>query len=408
MVVGVAFFLFAIDGPIQVLGPIVARDVYDGARTWGFTSAAMGIGQIAGGLLSLRWRPRRPMLVISAGMSLAAVPVALLALEAPVWTLYLSLGVMGVQWGLYDTFWTTCMQREVEPAMISRVSSYDYLGSPRVLPGRAGAGGPARGRCSASPPCCGPAPGWRSWSACSSSPGATCVRRGRWDLGRRRPRRPPRIARRPAVAVETLDSRRPACDAKSVLSVALAAALLPEASLEEISHIGAIETVRVLANEERLRLLRLLMRGPATLTQLGAVVGHHPAWVRHHVLSLEQAGLVELVETRPTKGYVEKFYCATARAYAVDFMVLPEEGERGLLVILGSDDLALDMLARRLREDDDRPRGDHDGDGQPRGPHRPAARRRSRRRAATSSTPRPTTSTAPTRGPCSPAARSCS
>ena len=85
--------------------------------------------------------------------------------------------------------------------------------------------------------------------------------------------------------------------------------------MEEISHIGAIDTVRVLANEERLRLLRLLMRGPATLTQLGAVVGHHPAWVRHHILSLEQAGLVELVETRPTKGYVEKFYCATARAY---------------------------------------------------------------------------------------------
>lgn len=30
----------------------------DGARTWGFTSAAMGIGQICGGLLSLRWRRR--------------------------------------------------------------------------------------------------------------------------------------------------------------------------------------------------------------------------------------------------------------------------------------------------------------------------------------------------------------
>jgi putative molybdopterin biosynthesis protein len=124
-----------------------------------------------------------------------------------------------------------------------------------------------------------------------------------------------------------------------------------ETTLEEISHIGAIGTVRVLANEERLRLLRLLMRGPATLTQLGASVGHHPAWVRHHILSLEQAGLVELVETRPTKGYVEKFYCATARAYAVDFMVLPDAGERGLLVILGSDDVALDLLARCLRED---------------------------------------------------------
>ena len=125
--------------------------------------------------------------------------------------------------------------------------------------------------------------------------------------------------------------------------------------MDEVRHIEAIGTVRVLANDERLRLLRMLMNGAATLTQLGAAVGHHPAWVRHHLLSLEQAGLVELVETRPTKGYVEKFYCATARAYAVDFMVLPDPGERGLLVILGSDDLALDLLARRLRDDEAAP-----------------------------------------------------
>jgi MFS family permease len=142
MVVGVSVFLFAIQGPIQVLGPIVARDVYDGARTWGFTSAAMGIGQICGGLLSLRWRPRRPLFVISAGMSLAAVPVALLALQAPVWTLYVSLAVMGVEWGLFDTFWMTCMQRVVAPDMISRVSSYDYLGSLAFFPAGLALAGP--------------------------------------------------------------------------------------------------------------------------------------------------------------------------------------------------------------------------------------------------------------------------
>ena len=142
MVAGVSLFLFAIEGPIQVLGPIVARDVYDGARTWGFTSAAMGVGQIAGGLLSLRWRPRRPMLVIAAGMSLAAVPVALLAMEAPVWTLYVSLAVMGVEWGLYDPFWTTCMQRVVAPGMISRVSSYDYFGSLAFYPAGLALAGP--------------------------------------------------------------------------------------------------------------------------------------------------------------------------------------------------------------------------------------------------------------------------
>ena len=142
MVAGVSVFLFAVEGPIQVLGPIVARDVYDGARTWGLTSAAMGVGQIAGGLLSLRWRPRRPLLVIGAGIGLAAFPVAFLALEVPVGMLYASLAAMGVVWGLYDPFWTTCMQREVAPEMISRVASYDYLGSLAFYPAGLALAGP--------------------------------------------------------------------------------------------------------------------------------------------------------------------------------------------------------------------------------------------------------------------------
>lgn len=126
-VIGAAAFLFAVDGPLQVLGPIVAEDIYSGARTWGLTSAAMGIGQIVGGLLGLRWRPRRPILVICGGMWLAALPVAFLALEVPVWALYAAMVAIGVEWGLYDPFWMTCMQRVVPRDKISRVAAYDWF-----------------------------------------------------------------------------------------------------------------------------------------------------------------------------------------------------------------------------------------------------------------------------------------
>ena len=142
MVAGASLFLFAIEGPITVLGPIVSRDAYDGARTWGFAAAAVGIGQIVGGVLSLRWRPRRPMFIIAAGMSFAALPVALLAMRAPVWTLLAALTAMGVEWGLYDPFWLTCMQREVPAEMISRVSSYDTLGSLAFYPAGLALAGP--------------------------------------------------------------------------------------------------------------------------------------------------------------------------------------------------------------------------------------------------------------------------
>jgi predicted membrane-bound spermidine synthase len=56
--------------------------------------------------------------------------------------LYVSLAVMGVEWGLYDPFWTTCMQRVVAPDMISRVSSYDYLGALAFYPAGLALAGP--------------------------------------------------------------------------------------------------------------------------------------------------------------------------------------------------------------------------------------------------------------------------
>ena len=134
MVAGASVFLFAVEAPMTVLGPIVTQDFYDGARTWGFLAAALGLGQICGGVVALRWRPRRPFLVLGIGISFTALPMAALALTAPTWTLFLAAAALGVVWGMFDPFWLTALQREVPPEMISRVSSYDYLGSLAFYP----------------------------------------------------------------------------------------------------------------------------------------------------------------------------------------------------------------------------------------------------------------------------------
>jgi MFS family permease len=145
MVAGASVFLMTVEAPLTVLGPVVARDSYDGARTWGFLAAGMGVGQIIGGVVALRWRPRRPFLVLSCSMSLTALPVAALAATAPVWALLGSAAVLGVVWGMFDPFWLTAMQREVPPDMISRVSSYDYLGSLAFYPAGLALAGPVSG-----------------------------------------------------------------------------------------------------------------------------------------------------------------------------------------------------------------------------------------------------------------------
>ena len=121
--------------------------------------------------------------------------------------------------------------------------------------------------------------------------------------------------------------------------------------MDETRHVDQLDQLKALSDESRLAILRLLMAGPATLSQLGVKLHKHPAWIRHHLKQLEAVGLVELTEVRKTGGFVEKYYSATARAFAVNLMVFPEPTERGLVIVLGSDDLALDLLAGELHDD---------------------------------------------------------
>jgi putative molybdopterin biosynthesis protein len=124
--------------------------------------------------------------------------------------------------------------------------------------------------------------------------------------------------------------------------------------METLRTIDEFEHLKILADARRLAILRLLMAAPATLSQLGQTLGEHPARVRHHLKLLEKAGLVELVDTRVVRGFTEKYYRARARAFLLRQMVLPGNGEGGI-VVMGSHDLALEILAAQMRQSKSRP-----------------------------------------------------
>jgi putative molybdopterin biosynthesis protein len=115
-----------------------------------------------------------------------------------------------------------------------------------------------------------------------------------------------------------------------------------------IQPLKSFEQLKLLADTRRLRILRILMAGSASLTQLGQALGEHPAWVRHHLKQLESAGLVELVETRVQSGVVEKFYRARAGGWLLQQLILPEDPSRPTLVFSGSHDLAIELLIDQL------------------------------------------------------------
>ena len=134
--------LMAWYGAFQVLGPVVAREHLGGPAAWGAITAAESVGLIAGGFVSLKFTPRRPMLFI-AGIG-GAIAISPLSLAGP-WPLLViclaSLG-LGITMEIMMVQWTVAMARNIPPEKLARVSSYDALGSVMAMPAGAVVAGP--------------------------------------------------------------------------------------------------------------------------------------------------------------------------------------------------------------------------------------------------------------------------
>ncbi len=117
--------------------------------------------------------------------------------------------------------------------------------------------------------------------------------------------------------------------------------------MEKIQTLHAFEQIKILADSHRMTILRRLMADSATLTQLGAAMGESPAWVRHHIKTLEAAGLIEITEIKITNGVTEKFYRAKASALLLQELILPQS-DKPVIIFSGSHDTALEHIASKL------------------------------------------------------------
>jgi predicted MFS family arabinose efflux permease len=104
--------------------------------------AADAVGLIIGGLIALRFTPRRPIrFVVLIGGACAISPLAL----AGPWPLPLvcaSAVALGIALEIMMVQWTVTLARHIPPDRLARVSSYDILGTVAAMPAGALVAGP--------------------------------------------------------------------------------------------------------------------------------------------------------------------------------------------------------------------------------------------------------------------------
>jgi MFS family permease len=121
-------------GSQSVLGPAVAKGHYDGAAGWGLIGAAQAIGLVSGGLMLLRARPQRMLLVATLGLLLVVPYLFGLAIPLPLASVLVLAFAAGLGIETFGVLWDTTMQQEIPQDRLSRVYSYDALGSFALIP----------------------------------------------------------------------------------------------------------------------------------------------------------------------------------------------------------------------------------------------------------------------------------
>jgi MFS family permease len=134
ILIGQALLYHLVYGGAQgVLGPIVVGDRF-GRAAWGWSMSALMAGFVVGGLVTLRWRPRRALLVGTTTLALTgAFPLAMAWSPTTVGVLAGAF-LHGFGLEIFSVWWDTSIQQQVAPDRLARVYSFDAVGSFAMRP----------------------------------------------------------------------------------------------------------------------------------------------------------------------------------------------------------------------------------------------------------------------------------
>src|SRR5665648_445766 len=128
--------------PFQVLGPLGLLAQGDTAAAWGWIQAVFSAGMLGGAAIALRYKPRRPMVVVClTGTAAVAAPLTL-ALGGGALALGVVYGLRGIGVGLLVAVWNTTLQTKIQGEALGRVTAWDWMSSLALWPAGLAVAGP--------------------------------------------------------------------------------------------------------------------------------------------------------------------------------------------------------------------------------------------------------------------------
>jgi hypothetical protein len=128
MVINFTLFQFTFFPAMFVLGPYVFKEEFGGVKAWGLLLTIEAVGALVGSLLAARL-VRYPLRANNLAFLPVGVTLLALGLGAPLPVVLAAAAVTGLGFGLGNPYWALALQQHIPEEKLSRVSSFDWLGS---------------------------------------------------------------------------------------------------------------------------------------------------------------------------------------------------------------------------------------------------------------------------------------
>jgi predicted MFS family arabinose efflux permease len=118
----------------NVLGPLIALEHFNGPKSWSFVITAESIGLIFGSFIALRIKLKYPLRFLQGSSFTLSFYIFTMAKPQSLFVIAFGAFLFGINLDLWGTLWNTALQKKVQRDSLSRVSSFDAMGTMMLRP----------------------------------------------------------------------------------------------------------------------------------------------------------------------------------------------------------------------------------------------------------------------------------